>query len=112
VATFDNNKYQGERGVLLELSHPTGDAALGTPPVARVNILDNESYDASLLDDFETPPYLWAAGNQATLSNPEIAAGDPRALPGQGAYEHVLQANRLHGNGTYEFGRTFPIGQD
>jgi beta-glucanase (GH16 family) len=112
VVTFDNNKYQGERGVLLELSHPTGDAALGTPPVARVNILDNESYDASLLDDFETPPYLWAAGNQATLSNPEIAAGDPRALPGQGAYEHVLQANRLHGNGTYEFGRTFPIGQD
>jgi beta-glucanase (GH16 family) len=112
VTTIDNNKYQGERGVLLQLSNPTGGAALGLPPVARLNILDNEPYDASLLDDFETPPYLWTPGNQVVLTNPEIAAGDPRALPGQGAYEHVLQADRQHGNGVFSFGRTFPTGQD
>ncbi len=112
VTTFDNTKYQGERGVLVELSQPTGGAALGIPPTARLNILDNESYDPSLLDDFETTPYLWSPGDKAVLTNPEIAAGDPRALPGQGAYEHVLQADRLHGNGTYDFSRTFPSGQD
>ena len=34
--------------------------------------------------------------------------GATRALPGQGAYEHVLQVKK----GTSEFGRAFPIGQD
>jgi len=36
VVTIDDNKYQGERGVLLELSNPTGGAALGLPPIARI----------------------------------------------------------------------------
>lgn len=112
VQTIDDAKHQGARGLLLELSNPTGGAALGLPPIARVNILDNETYDPTLLDDFETFPYLWWVDSKATLSNPEIAAGDPLALPGQGAYEHVLQANQRNGKGSYEFGRTFPIGQD
>jgi beta-glucanase (GH16 family) len=112
VTTINNSKYQGERGVLVELANPTGGAALGIPPVARVNILDNEPYDPALLDDFETYPYLWSADSKAVLSNPELAAGSPGALPGQGAYEHVLQVGQKNGNGTYAFGRSFPIGQD
>jgi hypothetical protein len=36
VVTIDDNKYQGERGVLVELSNPTGGAALGLPPIARI----------------------------------------------------------------------------
>jgi beta-glucanase (GH16 family) len=112
VPTYDDAKYQGERGVLVELSNPTGGAALGLPPIARVDILDNETYDPTLLDDFETFPYLWSVDSKATLSNPEIAAGDPLALPDQGAYEHILQVGQKNGKGTYEFGRTFPIGQD
>jgi len=108
VPTFGDTKYQGERGVQVELSNPTGGAALGIPPVARVTILDNETYDPTLLDDFETFPYRWSADSKNALSNPEIAAGAPLALPGQGAYEHVLQVRK----GTSEFGRTFPIGQD
>jgi beta-glucanase (GH16 family) len=111
IQTIDNQKYQGERGVLVELSNPTG-AALGLPPITRLAILDNESYDPTLLDDFETYPYLWKADKKATLTNPEIAAGDALALPGQGAYEHVLQAGQKNGAGTYSFSRTFPIGQD
>jgi hypothetical protein len=112
VTTFDNAKYQGTRAVLIELSNPTGGAALGLPPIARVSIEDNEAYDPTLLNDFETYPYLWAADRKATLANPEIAATDPLALPGQGAFEHVLQVGPDNGRGRYKFGRTFPIGQD
>ncbi|HET9905673.1 MAG TPA: family 16 glycosylhydrolase [Anaerolineales bacterium] len=112
IQTIDNQKYQGERGVLVQLSNPTGGAQLGIPPITRLNILDNESFDPTLLDDFETYPYLWQVDRKAQLSNPEIAAGDPLALPGQGAYEHILQAGQRNGRGTYSFSRTFPIGQD
>ncbi len=111
IATFDDGKHEGGRSVLVELSNPTV-AVLGIPPIARVVFLDNEAYDPSLLDDFETFPYLWAADKKATLTNLEIAADDPLALPGQGAYEHVLQAEQKNGSGLYNFGRTFPIAQD
>lgn len=112
IQTIDDSKYQGERGVLVELSNPTGGASLGIPTLARLDILDNESYDATLLDDFESYPYLWTVDKKATLTNPEIAAGTSLALPGQGAYEHVLQTVQKNGKGTYNFSRTFPIGQD
>ena len=112
VPTFDDQKFQGERGVLVELSNPSEALALGIPPLARVDILDNEGYDPLLLDDFEKFPYLWTVDSKATLSIPEIAAGSPLALPGQGAYEHVLQAAQKNGSGAYSFGRTFPVGQD
>jgi beta-glucanase (GH16 family) len=112
IPTFDDGKYQGTRGVQVELSNPTGGAALGIPPVARVSIQDNETYDPTLLDDFETYPYLWSADSKTTLTNPEIAAGSPIALPGQGAYEHALQAAQKSGKGTYTFGRQFALGQD
>ena len=112
IQTIDNQKYQGTRGVLVELSNPTGGASLGIPPITRLAILDNESFDPTLLDDFETYPYLWQVDRKATLSNPEVAAGAPLALPGQGAYEHILQAGQRNGTGTYWFSRTFPVGQD
>ena len=112
IQTIDNQKYQGERGVLVALSNPTGGLALGIPPITRLDVLDNESFDPTLLDDFETYPYLWKVDKKATLSNPEIAAGNALALPGQGAYEHILQAGLKNGTGTYTFSRTFPISQD
>jgi beta-glucanase (GH16 family) len=112
IQTIDNQKYEGERGVLVQLSNPTGGAVLGIPPITRLNILDNESYDPALLDDFETYPYLWLPDKKATLSIPEIASGDPLALPAQGAYEHVLKAVQKNGDGTYTFSRAFPTGQD
>ena len=112
IQTIDDAKYQGERGVLVELSNPTGGASLGIPTLARLDILDNESYDATLLDDFESYPYLWTVDKKAALTNPEIVAGDPLALPAQGAFEHVLQTVQKNGKGEYSFSRTFPIGQD
>ncbi len=112
VPTFDDAKHQGERSVLVELSAPTGGAALGLPPIARVAIQDNETYDPTLLDDFETFPYLWWGDKKVTLANPEFAAGSAQALPGQGAFEHVLAVGQRNGAGAYEFGRTFPLPQD
>ncbi len=112
IQTIDDQKYQGERGVLVSLSNPTGGAALGIPPHARLDILDNEAYDPSLLDDFESYPYLWTVDKKADLSTLEIAAGDPLALPLQGAFELVLKADQKHGFGSFSVSRTFPVGQD
>ena len=112
VQTIDNNKYQGGRGIVVSLSNPTGGASLGIPPVARLTILDNESYDPILIEDFETYPYLWKIDNKASFTNIEIPAGDPLALPGQGAFEHVLQSIQSNGKGSYGIYRTFPMGQD
>ncbi len=112
VQTIDDQKYQGDRSVVVSLANPTGGAALGVPPLARVNILDNEPYDPALLDDFESYPYLWTVDKKATLTNLEVAATDPLARPGQGAYEQVLSATQKNGNGAYELGRTFPNNQD
>jgi beta-glucanase (GH16 family) len=112
VPTINDAKYQGERGVLVELSNPTGGAAMGLPPVARVNILDNESYDPTLLDDFESYPYLWAANANAALTNTEIPQGALQALPGQGDYEGVLTVTPVNNQASYAFSRTFPLAQD
>jgi beta-glucanase (GH16 family) len=112
VQTIDDAKYGGERNLVLELSNPTGGAALGLPPITRLAIRDNEAYDPSLLDDFETFPYFWRTDKTTTKTNPEIPAGDPLALPGQGAYERVLQLSHGGRPAAYQFGRAFPIGQD
>jgi beta-glucanase (GH16 family) len=112
VRTLDDAKYQGERSVQVEFSNPTGGATLGTPPIARIAIQDNETYDPASLDDFETTPYFWSVASNQRLSNPEIAAGSRQALPGQGAYEHVLQLAQQGSVAAYRFGRTFPTGQD
>ena len=81
-------------------------------PRSTLNVMDNEAYFPPLLDDLKSYPYLWSVDKKATLSNPEIPANDPLALPSQGAYEHILQAGQKNGQGSYEFGRTFPVGQD
>ncbi len=91
VTTIDDSAYQGDRGVVLELSSPRG-AAMGKPPVTRLQVLDDESYDPTLVEGFESGAFLWNAGQGTRLATTEIPAGDPSAVPGQGAYEQVLSA--------------------
>ncbi|MGE5156110.1 MAG: family 16 glycosylhydrolase, partial [Betaproteobacteria bacterium] len=112
VATVDDGKYQGSRAVQVELSAPTGGAAIGLPPIASVTIKDDEAYDPALIDDFEASPLRWSSDAKTALANPELAAGDPLALPDQGAWERVLQASPKNGVSALAFGRTFPTGQD
>jgi beta-glucanase (GH16 family) len=91
VPTFDNNKRDGDKTIILRLFDPV-DVPLGFTFQSRVNILDDDTLDPTLVDDFERFPYLWDSAHNVILTNPEIAAGDPMALPGQGAYEGVLGA--------------------
>ncbi len=90
LETFDNSKFTGDKRVTLRLSNPT-DAGLGAIFQASVLITDNDPYDADLIDDFEQGAYLWDSSGLVTLSAPEIESGDPLAVPGQGAYEGVLE---------------------
>ena len=110
VATIDDDAYQGERGVVVELSNPVG-ADMGRPPLTRVLVLDDESYDPSLVDGFEAGAYFWDAGKRATVKTREIAAGDALAVPEQGAFENVLDAS-LPTSGNTAVRREFPAAQD
>ena len=86
LETIDDQKYQGTRRVIILISNPV-DVELGFVTKASGSILDDEPFDARLLDDFERYPDLWETEGDVTLSNPEIPAGDPYAVPGQGAFE-------------------------
>jgi beta-glucanase (GH16 family) len=111
IATLDDGKNESDESVLLQLANPAG-AELGLPRIARLNIQDNDTLDPALLDDFETPPYLFTTDG-AALASKEILAGSPLALPGQSAYERVLEVKRDGWRHTpLEFGRRFAQGQD
>jgi hypothetical protein len=90
LETFDNNKHTGAKRVIPRLSNPV-DVVSVVGAQATVTILDDEPFDANLLDDFESYPYLWSADENVVLGNPEFALGDPGALPEQGDYERVLE---------------------
>jgi beta-glucanase (GH16 family) len=92
VLTFDNAKHDGDKTVILRLFDPV-DIPLGFILQARVSILDDDPLDPTLIDDFERGAYLWTTDGNVTLATPEIAAGDPLAVPGQGAYEHILEVS-------------------
>lgn len=92
LTTFDDTTYEGDERVILRLSNPSAGLNPGFAMQAAATIKDDDAYDPLLLDDFESAPYLWHAGTGVTLTNPEIAASDPKAVPGQGAYERVLKA--------------------
>jgi beta-glucanase (GH16 family) len=112
IPTLDDRKYQGDRGVVVELSDPRGaGVALGRPPVTRLQVVDDESPDSSLVEDFERSHHQWSAGGGTTLSTRELAAGDLLAVPGQDTYEQVLAAGRS-GRGPVDVSRTFPLPQD
>lgn len=91
LETLEDDKHEGTERLILRLSNLVG-AAPGAVMQATASILDDDPYDPLLLDDFEQYPYLWSPGEQVRLDNPTIGAGDPRAVPGQGDFEGVLDA--------------------
>ena len=92
LETFSDGKYLGDKRVVLRLSNLT-DVAPGFIIQASALIIDNDPYDPYLLDDFERGAYLWQADGSILLETPEIAGDDPLAVPGQGAYEHILEVS-------------------
>ncbi len=92
VETIDDSKWQGGRSFLVTLSNPV-DVATAPQTVVSAFVVDNDEFDPLLQDDFEGDPYLWEAGDNVALSYLELAADAPWALPGQDAFEGVLQVD-------------------
>lgn len=112
IPTIDDRKHQGDRGVVVELSDPRGaDVTLGRPPVTRLQVVDDESPDSSLVEDFERSHHQWDAAGGTTLDTRELRSDDALALPGQDTFEQVLTASRS-GRGDVDVSRTFPMPQD
>jgi beta-glucanase (GH16 family) len=108
IPTLDDIKPEVTERVSVVLFDPEG-ATLGFQRRTVLAIEDDEVVDPNLLDDFEGyHPFTTVTGT-VTLNATEIAATSPLALPGQGAYEHVLQIDAA---GASEFTRTYPEGQD
>ncbi|NJN16318.1 MAG: family 16 glycosylhydrolase [Oscillochloris sp.] len=110
VDTLDDGKWEGGETVLLSLSDAVG-AELGGARTARIDIRDDETYDANLIDDFEREPNLYTATPQTRLRSYELAPDSSKALPDQVGYERVLRANRPGSSG-YTISRPFAVSQD
>ncbi|HYF66122.1 MAG TPA: family 16 glycosylhydrolase, partial [Herpetosiphonaceae bacterium] len=109
ITTLEDAKYEGEEGVLINLTNPIS-AEFNLRQTARISIGDDDLYDPLLLDDFEGTSAGITNTAGVTLSRREIAGGSPDAVPGQGDFEGVLDAT-YSGSGA-EFGRTFAQGMD
>ncbi len=92
VETFDNNKFTGDKQIVIRLTNPV-DVERGTLFQGSVLIEDNEDFDPKLLDDFEQGAYLWDADDEAELTTPDVAKGDAMVRPEQDKVEKVLQVN-------------------
>jgi beta-glucanase (GH16 family) len=93
VSTIDDDKWEVDETFIIRLSNPS--IELGRISTATVSIRDNDEKDPFLIDDFESFPWLVDVDGGALIDQREIASGDRDALPGQGAFEGVLDiANR------------------
>ncbi|MFZ1396424.1 MAG: carbohydrate binding domain-containing protein [Candidatus Promineifilaceae bacterium] len=92
LETFEDSKFEGGESVILRLSNPV-DVAQGFSFQAGASIQDNDPYDINLLDDFEKGAYLWDASDLAGLGTQLMTATDPQAIPGQDAFETILQVS-------------------
>ncbi len=91
IQTIEDSKYEPTERLILRLSNPV-DVAAGFIMQASASIVDDDPFDPLLIDDFEGYPYLWDSSADVFLDDPEVTSGGPLAVPGQGAYEHVLEA--------------------
>lgn len=96
IETFDDTKWEGDERVILRLTNPV-DVAAGFSLQAAAAIVDNDAYDADLLDDFERGAFLWESNGTLDLETAVIPATSPNAIPGQDAVETVLQAAPVAG---------------
>jgi beta-glucanase (GH16 family) len=110
VTLLDDANWEGGETILLSLSNPTV-AAIGGVITSRIDIRDNDPFDANLVDDFERTPALYTATPRTSLNSFELVAGSSMVIPGQDAYERVLRADRP-GNSGYTISREFAVAED
>ena len=75
IETLDDDKYEGTERLILRLSNPV-DVAPGFIMQAAASIVDDETFDPLLLDDFEQGAYLWHSSDDLTLSTVKIAPSE------------------------------------
>jgi beta-glucanase (GH16 family) len=97
VETFDDTKFEGDEQIVIRLTNPV-DVERGALFQGSVLIDDTDPFDPKLLDDFEQGPYFWDSLEDGLgLATVKLADGDAQAVPGQGAYETVLEVSPLAG---------------
>lgn len=108
LPTLDDGKHEVDETFVVRLSDPVG-AEFGFIRTATVSIQDDDATDETLVDDFESAPWLFDTTANGELTTREIAAGDADAYAGQDAYEQVAD---FAYRGTATMGRGFAGGQD
>lgn len=108
LPTIDDGKREVDETFLVRLSEPEG-AEFGFVRTATVSIQDDEEADPTLVDDFESAPWLFETTGNAELTTREIAADNPDAYEGQDAFENVADFER---RGTATMTREFAGGRD
>ena len=88
VPTADDAKDELDERVIFNL-HDAQGAAMGFLRRTTLTIMDNDEAVPGDLGDFEGSHPFQVVGDIG-LSITQLGAGDPAALPGQGAYEQVL----------------------
>jgi beta-glucanase (GH16 family) len=108
INTHHDGKHTRDTRVAVNLYEGTG-APLGFQRRSVLTIVDTDPADSGLVDDFQgAHPFIHQEG-AADLSITTLTAGDPLAVPGQGAYEDVLTVDY---DGPSAFSRSFSQGQD
>ncbi len=112
VETIDDAKYQGERGVVVELSQPGrrrhGQAAAHARARPRRRELRPDA--ARRLRDGRLPLGCRQEGDRR--ARPRSPPATPLAVPGQGAYEHVLSVGAAELGQRRDATRDFAAAQD
>ena len=100
LETFDDTKFEGDERVVLRLIDPV-DIERGTLFQGSALIIDNDTYDPDLLDDFVQGHYLWESTGAVELSTETLVAGQAGERPDQDTYENVLNASVSGPGDTY-----------
>lgn len=105
IETINNDKHDGDKSLMIDLSSPTN-GELGFLIKTRLTVVDNDSAAQQLVNDFEVYNPFAKNGN-ITVAIEELASGDANAVPGQGAYENVLDVTYDTANGPVSLVNTF-----
>lgn len=96
LQTFDDTKWEGDERIVVRLTNPV-DVAAGFATQASAFIIENDPYDPNLIEDFSYGAFQWESNGTLALETADIESGDADAIPGQDAYEAVLQAAPVAG---------------
>ena len=109
IPTIQNAKHEVDETFVVSLSNFVG-AAAGFVTTATVSIDDDDASLPSLVDDFESYPWLFNTTGDIDLDVREVSAGTRRAHPRSDQFENVVDVD--YGRKTSTLTRDFALGQD